>query len=323
MQFYTNSPVLSRLPGSRHILYNKGMKKPVILLYYKYVSIPRPRDIMIQQRALCHELGLKGRILVGAEGINGTLEGDDWATDKYVAFMDAHELFGNISWKRSDGTGKAFPKLVVKVRKEIVTGFLGEEDVNPNEVTGKYLTADELHQWFSQKKNFKIVDMRNDYEQEAGRFEGSILPGMSNFKDLKEAVKNLEGLQDHEIVTVCTGGVRCEKASGYLIKKGFKNVYQLQDGIVTYMEKYPNLHFKGKLYVFDDRVLMGFETDSPEHEVVGKCALCGTTSENYANCFYDDCHKHFICCPDCHINGKAFCKPQCFKTCEEKLKQHA
>ncbi len=287
------------------------MKNPVILLYYKYVSIPRPRDIMIQQRSLCHELGLKGRILIGSEGINGTLEGDKHAVEAYCQFMDNHGLFSGISWKKSPGTGKAFPKLAVKVRKEIVTSFLGEEDVNPNEVTGKYLSAEELHNWFMQGKKFKIVDMRNDYEQAAGQFEDSVLPGMENFKDLKNAVENISHLKDQTVITVCTGGVRCEKASGYLIKKGFKEVYQLKDGIVSYMEKFPNQHFKGKLYVFDNRVLMGFETDAPGHEVLGKCALCETSSENYVNCAYDECHKHFICCENCIVDGKAFCRVEC------------
>lgn len=293
------------------------MKNPVVLLYYKYINVPRPKDAMIQQKSLCLELGLKGRILVGSEGINGTLEGESDQVEKYCEFMDNHELFSGISWKKSPGTGKAFPKLMVKVRKEIVSSHLGDEDVNPAETTGKYLTADELHEWFLKNENFKIIDMRNDFEQEVGHFQGSILPGMANFRDLKAAISKLESLKEEKIITVCTGGVRCEKASGYLIKKGFKNVYQLKDGIVTYMEKYPNQHFKGKLYVFDDRIKMGFATDSLLHEVIGKCAICGISSEDYINCYFDDCHKHFICCNNCRSEGKAFCKQQCEKMYQE------
>ncbi|MBX4187521.1 MAG: rhodanese-related sulfurtransferase [Candidatus Doudnabacteria bacterium] len=295
------------------------MKNPVILLYYKYVSISRPNDLMIQQRAICTELGLKGRILIGQEGINGTLEGGSEGVEKYCSFMNAHSVLSGISWKKSLGTGSAFPKLVVKVRNEIVSSYLGEEDVNPTELTGKYLSAEELHQWFSEKRNFKIVDMRNDYEQEVGHFEGSILSGMSNFRDLKQAVEKLSDLKDEQVITVCTGGVRCEKASGYLLRKGFKNVYQLKDGIVSYMEKYPNSHFKGKLYVFDNRVVMGFETESPESEIIGKCAICSSKSENYVNCFDDECHKHFICCKNCLVDGKAFCNEKCL----QKIKMNA
>lgn len=285
------------------------MKDPIVLLYYKYISVPRPKDILIQQRAICRELGLKGRILIAREGVNGTLEGESDSVAKYCDYMNKHELFSGINFKHSQGTGKSFPKLVVKVRNEIVTSFLGDEDVNPNIVTGKYLSAEELHDWFNMGKNFKIIDMRNDYEQEVGRFEGSVLPGMENFKDLKKAVVNLNHLKNETVVTVCTGGVRCEKASGYLVTKGFKDVYQLKDGIVTYMEKFPNQHFKGKLYVFDDRITMGFETHNSD--VISKCAHCKKKSENYVNCAFDDCHKHYICCKECLFNGLPFCKDVC------------
>lgn len=266
---------------------------------------------MIQQRSVCGELGLKGRVLIASEGINGTLEGDSEAIGKYCEYMDQHALFNGIKFKKSPGTGQAFPKLVVKTRKEIVTGSLAAGDINPNEITGKYITAEELHGLFERNENFKIVDMRNDYEQAVGRFEGSVLSGMSNFRDLKNVPKKLEHLKDEMLISVCTGGVRCEKASGYLMTQGFKNVYQLKDGIVSYMEKYPNQHFKGKLYVFDNRIMMGFNTDAPEHEVIGRCELCGKASEAYENCAYDECHKHFICCVDCRKNGKPFCTENC------------
>lgn len=289
------------------------MAQKTIILYYKYIPVPRPRDAVIQQRSLCTELGLKGRVLIASEGINGTLEGDSGAIEAYCRYMDNHALFSGINFKKSQGTGSAFPKLVIKARKEVVTGDLGEIDINPNEVAGKYITAEELHELLNsrQQNDFKIVDMRNDYEQAVGKFEGSVLSGMGNFKDLAKTPNHLKHLKEKMIITVCTAGIRCEKASGYLITQGFKNVYQLKDGIVTYMEKYPNQHFKGKLYVFDQRVTMGFETDSPDHEVIGECALCQDKSENYTNCAFDDCHKHFICCEACQINGLSFCTAEC------------
>lgn len=287
------------------------MAQKIIILYYKYTPVLRPRDIMIQQRSICGELSLKGRVLVASEGINGTLEGDLEDIEKYCRYMDSHSLFGGINFKKSPGTGTAFPKLVVKARKEIVTGALAAADINPNEITGKYVTAEELHQHFLNNDEFEIVDMRNDYEQAVGKFEGSVLSGMTNFKDLKKVPKKIEHLKGKKIITVCTGGVRCEKASGYLLSQGFKDVYQLKDGIVSYMEKYPNQHFKGKLYVFDNRIMMGFKTDSPEHEIIGRCELCGTSSEFYENCADNDCHKHFICCQKCRTNDMPFCSSDC------------
>ncbi len=287
------------------------MTGKIVLLYYKYVHVPRPKDQVIQQRAICQELGLKGRILIAQEGINGTLEGDLGATEAYIKYMDSHPDFKDISFKKSTGDGKAFPKLIVRARKEIVTSELGDEDINPNEVTGKYLDAETLQKWFENGESFKIIDMRNDYEFLSGHFEGSINPKMENFRDLKKTVAKFTDLKNERILTVCTGGVRCEKASGYLVSKGFKDVWQLKDGIVTYMEKFPNKKFKGKLYVFDNRILTGFETDKPEHEVIGKCETCGNTSEYYVNCAWNGCHRHFISCVNCSKNGLSYCNDNC------------
>jgi len=285
-----------------------------ILLYYKYTNIENPEELLASQRELCERLNLKGRIIIAHEGINGTVEGLIEDTEKYVAEMQKDPRFVDIHFKRSEGDGNAFPKLSIKVRDEIVSAHLGDEDVNPAEVTGYHMSADELHDLINSKEEFYIIDMRNDYEHKVGAFEGSILPKMSNFRDLPEAIKDFENLKDKKVVTVCTGGVRCEKASGYLISKGFQDVSQLYGGIVTYMEKYPNKDFKGKLYVFDNRVVMGFETDSPEHEIISKCDKCGKISDNYVDCAYKHCkgHRHFICCEDCiSEDGKPYCSVDC------------
>lgn len=287
--------------------------KHQILLYYKYVTISDPKAVRDEQRALCASLGLLGRIIVAKEGINGTVEGTKEQTEKYIKEMKKSKYFFDISFKKSEGTGAAFPKLSVRVRPEIVTAHLPE--INPNYVTGKYLSAEELHQWFEEKKEFYIVDMRNDYEYQSGFFEGFIPSGIHNFFDLPSVLPKLNHLKNKTIVTVCTGGVRCEKASGFLVENGFNDVYQLKDGIHTYMEKYPNQHFKGKLYVFDKRLTVGFNTDAPEHEIVGKCLHCGKSADTYTNCEYNFCHYHYICCSDCRDEetGLTFDKPACKK----------
>jgi len=267
---------------------------------------------MKAQRKICEELNLKGRIIVSKEGINGTIEGLTENTNKYIKYMDDDTRFTNINWKKSVGTGNAFPKLSIKVRDEIVSLHLGDMDFNPSKITGKYLTSKELHDWFESKKEFYIVDMRNDYEYLSGRFENSVLPGLENFRDLKKELPRLAHLKDKTVLTVCTGGVRCEKASGFLMMSGFNDVYQLQNGIVTYMEKYPNEHFKGKLYVFDGRVTMGFNTKDPAHEIVGRCEKCDSPSEHYINCSTVGCHRHFIMCEKClDSEGKGVCPKGC------------
>jgi len=278
-----------------------------VLLFYRYDTIADPEKRMVSQRELCQKLNLKGRILISAEGLNGTLEGRTEDTQKYVMAMKAEPEFAQMDFKRSEGTGSAFPKLQVRVRDEIVTTRFDEKDeVGPHKgVIGKYLSAEELHTWIHDTdKEFYIVDMRNDYEYASGHFKDSVLlKNFKNFRDLPDLMPQLEYLKDKTIVTVCTGGVRCEKASGFLLKHGFTDVYQLHNGIVTYMEKYPNEDFLGKLYVFDKRFVMGFNTDSPEHVIVGRCQKCGKPSENYIDWDENGKRQHGIVCEDCIAKG--------------------
>ncbi len=288
------------------------MSQYEILLYYKYTSISDPEAFTQAQKELCERLGLKGRIIVAAEGLNGTVEGLRENTQKYLDEMIKDPRFADMNFKRSDGTGHAFPKLSVKCRSEIVSAHLGVDDVNPNEMTGKYLSAEDLHSWIHSDKEFYIVDMRNDYEHSVGFFKNSILPPLKNFRDLPALLPTLEHLKNKTVVTVCTGGVRCEKASGFLVKHGFNDVYQLHNGIVTYMEKYPNEDFLGKLYVFDGRVTMGFNSDKTKAEMVGRCKKCHQPSEHYVNCQQPNCHDHFICCEKClNKNKEAYCDWRC------------
>lgn len=287
-----------------------------IILFYKYVDIDDPESLRNSQKEVCQRLGLKGRTIVAKEGINSTLEGTDSAIEEYLVALKSDPKFSDIHIKISEGTGEAFPKLSVKVRDEIVTTRLGDEDVNPSEITGKYITAEELHELFESGEEFYIIDMRNDYEHKVGHFENSVLPSFQNFRDLPKIVTELEHLKDKKIVTCCTGGVRCEKASGYLLTKGFKDVSQIYGGIVTYMEKYPNQNFLGELYVFDGRIVMGFNMDDEEHKVIGVCEICGNNSNKYINCAYVPCHKHFICCEECYLKEKEN------TVCEECMKKN-
>ncbi len=272
-----------------------------ILLFYKYVQIDDPKLFREAHFELCKRLNMKGRMIIAYEGINGTFEGTESACKKYMDHMKADTRFADIHWKISKGTvdGTAFPRLSVKTRKEIVSLHLGDEaDIDPNQITGNHLRPEDLHKWYKEGKKFHIVDMRNDYELRVGKFEGTVFPDLNNFRDLKNNIKKIENLKDTTVLTVCTGGVRCEKASGLLVREGFKDVYQLDGGIVSYMEKYPGQNFKGSLYVFDRRIIMNFD-DIDKHEIIGKCNKCGNKSEHYVNCGNLMCHDHFICCKNC------------------------
>ncbi|MSU44688.1 rhodanese-related sulfurtransferase [Candidatus Nomurabacteria bacterium] len=288
-------------------------KQYEIILFYKYVHVVDPERVRERQVEICEKLGLKGRCIIASEGINATFEGTKENIKEYVQELEKDERFKDIHFKLSAGTGNAFPKLSIKVRKEIVSLHLGTCDINPNKITGVHLKPEELHKWIKDDREFYIVDMRNTYEHKVGHFENSIMPAIENFRDLPKVVEQISHLKNKTVLTVCTGGVRCEKASGFLITQGFTDVYQLEGGIVSYMSKYPNEDFQGKLYVFDARVTMGFYTDDVKHKVVGKCDSCDEHSENYVNCANPICHRHFINCEKCisKNEGKSFCPDGC------------
>jgi len=297
--------------------------KNEIILYYKYAHVVDPEGFVKWHKDVCSKLGLKGRVLIAHEGINGTLEGSVEATARYCELLLAQDgsegTFGDFSttiFKRSPGTkdGTAFPKLKVKVRTEVVSLALersAETDVDPNTTTGIHLKPEELKSWYENGEDFIVVDMRNDYEFKVGHFKNSIHPGLRNFRDLAEKVSELDEVkeasrQGKKILNVCTGGIRCEKASGFLIKKGFENIYQLDGGMHTYMEKYPGQDFLGSLYVFDGRETMEFATEKGlPREIVGKCDTCSSTTETFANCANDECHAKILCCVECQNKAKA------------------
>ncbi len=282
---------------------------PQILLYYKYVTISDPEALKRVQKELCERLGLKGRIIIAHEGVNGTVGGTKEATEEYIKEMVADPRFTDIHWKKSSGSEDTFPRLSIKVRPEIVTTKITDVELDPTKETATHLKPEELHEWYKEGKKFKVIDMRNTYEIGIGTFKDSIDPETMNFRDLPKSLEKLKVHKDETILTVCTGGVRCEKASQYLKTQGFKDVYQLDGGIVTYMEKYPGKDFQGTLYVFDKRKKMDF-CKPGEREVIGKCSICNGTTERVENCADDECHLQFICCDDCikKYEGMVYCK---------------
>lgn len=278
-----------------------------VILFYKYVSIEDPETMKSTVRALAEIHHLLGRVLIAEEGINGTLEGKKEDTDAFTEALRAIPVFSDMKVKTSSGNGEAFKKLYVKVRTEIV-GTRFPKEVDPRVQTAPRLTPEELKSWYESGKDFKIIDMRNDYEYQSGHFKNSINPGMEASRELPDVMDKLEPLKDETVLTVCTGGVRCEKMSAYLLAKGFKDVYQLEEGMHAYMQKYPGEDFLGTLYTFDKRLTMDF---GGEREIVGTCRMCSAKTEEYVNCGNDFCHRHFLVCQDCKGEEKTFCSEEC------------
>ena len=283
-----------------------------VLLFYKYVHIDNPEELKDKYFSLCHKYNLKGRTIIAEEGINSTLEGILEDTENFLVEFLQDSRFSGMQIKRSRGTGDSFPKLAVKVKNEIV-GTRFPKEIDPTKATGKHLKAEELHVWYEKKKDFVVVDMRNSFEFASGHFKNSLDPKMDASRELPEKIEQLEqevgDLKDKTVLTVCTGGVRCEKMSAYLLHKGYKDVYQLEGGMHSYMEKYPGKNFLGTLFTFDNRLVMDF---GGEREVIGTCKRCNAKNEQYQNCANAECNMLFLICNDCmSAEGPGFCSEKC------------
>lgn len=282
----------------------------VIILFYKYVPIDNPEQFRDEHRAIFERLGIKCRFIVASEGINGTCEGTPEAINEYIKILTSDKRFSDIHIKYSKGTGTAFPRIRVRVRPEIVNLGLGADDVDPCTMTAPHVKPHELDAWFESNKDFVIIDMRNGYEHKIGHFPNSVLPSMRYFRELPKVLPELEHLKNKTVLTVCTGGVRCEKASGYLLKQGFKDVHQLDGGMVSYMEQYPGKNFLGAMYTFDGRVVMDY--DGGNHPIIGVCSICSAPSENVVDCKNESCHGQYIICKNClESHGKHYCEDGC------------
>jgi len=278
-----------------------------IILFYKFIEIENPEKLKKEQIKLCESLNLKGRLLIGKEGINGTFEGKKADIEVYKKELRKDPRFADVVFKESEGTGHAFLKLKIKVRSEIVTLGAGTFDVK-NE-TAEEMSADEFDALYESGEDFVVLDLRNDFEVEAGYFEKTFNPKLRNFRDLPAMLPKLKvELKGKKVVSVCTGGIRCEKATCLMKREGFDNIYQLKDGIHTYMVKYPGKHFKGSLFVFDNRMVTPV-VETEKREVVGKCIFCSAPSEDFYN---DDSFSpslKTICCALCVLTkGKSLRK---------------
>lgn len=283
-----------------------------ILLYYRYNPIADAEAFTEEHRAFCQELELKGRILIGHEGINGTVSGLTEHTERYMEALYADPRTTGIEFKVDPADGHPFQKLSVKFRPEIVTLGLGHEDIDPNELTGKYLTPAEWKEAM-EDDDVVIIDGRNNYESDLGRFKGAVCPDVDNFRDFPQWIRdNMADQKDKKVLTYCTGGIRCEKLSGFLKKKGCDDVSQLDGGIVKY-SKDPELKgrdFEGLCYVFDKRV--GVEANFTDtRKIISTCIYCATVVPEYSNCGWPNCNRQFFICPDCLEKEGSFCTSEC------------
>jgi UPF0176 protein len=273
---------------------------PKIILFYVFTPLADPDAIRLWQRDLCESLGLRGRILISKDGINGTVGGELNDVKKYVRKTKQYPAFANIDFKWSDGSGNDFPRLVVKVRDEIVSfGAPGELRVDETGVVGggTKLTPQQLHE-LAAAKDITFFDGRNRFEAEIGRFTDAVVPDVAN---TREFVAELDrGTWDHlknePVVTYCTGGIRCEVLSSLMVSRGFTEVYQLDGGIVRYGETFGDRGlWNGSLYVFDERKSVEF---SDAAAVIGRCAVCAAATSRMENCGEPSCREQLVVCDE-------------------------
>ena len=210
------------------------MSQVVNIAAYKFVTLDRLEERRTVLRALTERLGLKGTILLSEEGINSFLAGSRQAIDEYLSTLRQEPEFADIEVKESLSDDQPFSRMLVRIKKEIIA--FGVDGIDPREKTSKRITAKELKQWYDEGREFTILDTRNDYEIELGTFKNAIPAGVNHFRDFPEAVEKLpEEFQDRPVVTFCTGGIRCEKAGPFMEQAGFRDIYQLDGGILKYL----------------------------------------------------------------------------------------
>ncbi len=222
---------------------------------YRFVALDHLPQLRAAFTARGEQLGLKGTILLAGEGINLFLAGAAANVEAFLETLLADARFASIEVKRSWSAGQPFRRLLVKIKREIVS--MRRPEVNPSETPARRLAPQELKRWLDEARALVLLDTRNQFEVDLGTFENALSLGLKSFSDFPRATPALpEELKRQPVVTFCTGGIRCEKAAPWLISQGFREVYQLDGGILNYFERCGDAHFRGECFVFDQRVAL-------------------------------------------------------------------
>ena len=277
-----------------------------VLLYYCYSPIADPDAFRDEHHRLCLALDLRGRIIVAAEGLNGTVSGTRENCAAYMAAVQGDPRFAALEFKVDEVESHVFQKLHVRVKPEIVHSSL--RHVRPHEKTGQHLSPAEFKA-LKDRDDVVVVDVRSDYEYNLGRFKNAITLDMENFRDFPDRVERLKEFKDKKILTYCTGGVKCEKASAFLLEQGFKNVYQLHGGIIKYGIEAGGEDFDGQCYVFDNRVAVAVNRVNPT--VISRCHHCQQPSARLINCANPHCNAHLPLCQVCGETLQGGCSEIC------------
>lgn len=285
------------------------MAKYNTLLYYCYSTIADAEQFAAGHLKFCKSLGLTGRIIVAEEGLNGTVSGTPEACQDYMDAIYADGRFGSTEFKIDEVDEPSFVKMHVRYKSEIVhSGLRNPNIINPQEKTGKHLEPKEFLA-MKDDEDVVVLDVRSNYEHNLGKFKNAITLDIENFRDFPAMIEQLAQYKDKKVLTYCTGGIKCEKASALLLHEGFKDVYQLHGGIIKYGKEAGGEDFEGKCYVFDNRLSVDVNSVNPV--VISTCLNCGKVTSKMINCANPECNEHFTQCDECGEQMEGCCSDAC------------
>jgi UPF0176 protein len=291
------------------------MKQPYnIVLYYCYTHIENPEDFKEKHHCYCAENNLRGRIIISHEGINGAVSGLTAICEEYMRVLKEDIRFAHTHFKVAAHHRHAFRKLNVRVKPEIV--YAGLPHIDPRQQAGPYVTPKQLQQ-MRQDGDVVLLDVRSNYEHRLGKFKGAVTLNIDHFREFPNQIDALAPLKNKKIITYCTGGVKCEKASAYLLEKGFSHVYQLHGGIIQYGLETDGADFEGTCYVFDNRLATPINKKDPV--VISNCYVCHNTCDRMVNCANPECNIHVPICTLCAATLAGACSPTCQKHPKKRL----
>ncbi len=277
-----------------------------VILYYNFHDIEEPERFSKQHKRYCEDLGVKGRIYVSGEGINGTLAGTKEQVEAYKKYLLSFPGFEDTAFKSDKSDYIPFAKLICKVREEIVS--LHIDDVRP-ENGGNYLEPQEWRNVMESGEEYVMIDVRNNYESKIGHFEGALKPDLKNFYDFPKWLEEANIPKDKKVLMYCTGGIRCEKFSVLMKEEGWDDVNQLHGGILRYAKEENGKHFNGKCFVFDDRLAVPINPESTEP--ISVCEITGKPADTYINCANMECNKLFVCSEEGAQLMEGCCSEEC------------
>lgn len=298
---------------SRKELKERILKDPtprITISFYCYFKIENPADFRNELYRSLKELDVMGRIYLAHEGINAQISLPTSNLDAFRKYLYAYPALDGLRLNIAvDDDGKSFYVLDIKVRNRIVADGIDDPSFDMAN-RGRYVNAEQFNE-LTDKPDTIILDMRNHYEYEVGHFENAVEVPSDTFRDqLPMAVEMMEQDKEKNIIMYCTGGIRCEKASAYMLHKGFKNVFHLEGGIIHYAQQVkekglPN-KFHGKNFVFDQRL-----GERITNEIIAHCHQCGKPADTHVNCVNDACHLLFIQCDECKQKMEGCCSQEC------------